>query len=64
MEQINEMAETLRRLDQDGQLVKFKAVMAATGCLDLEIACRLAEHLDDTCWMRRFPPAATLRWRN
>lgn len=37
----------LRQLEQNGQLVKFKAVLVATGCSDLDVACELAECIDD-----------------
>lgn len=47
IEQLNELAHMLKDLDADGNLPKFKALMEATECGDLDIAMQLAKHLDE-----------------
>lgn len=47
IDQINDFAKAIQQLEQEGQLVKFKAVIAATGCNDLDMACALADHIDE-----------------
>lgn len=47
LEQINRLAMTVKRLDETGQLVKYKAVLQATGCTDPNTAEDLARRLDE-----------------
>ncbi len=47
---LNELAKVTQELDANGQLTKFKAVIAANDCHDVQEAIGLAEHLDDYCF--------------
>lgn len=47
IEQLNELAQMLKDLDADGSLPKFKALMEATECSDLDIAMQMAKRLDE-----------------
>lgn len=47
LEQINRLAIMVKRLDETGQLMKYKAVLQATGCTDLRMAEELAGRLDE-----------------
>lgn len=47
---LNELAKVAQELDANGQLTKFKAVIAANDCHDVQEAIGLAEHLDDYCF--------------
>ncbi len=45
--QLNALAETLEPVAEKGQLRRYKAVLAAARCMDLEQMERIAEHLDE-----------------
>jgi len=47
LEQINRLAIMVKRLDETGQLMKYKAVLQAIGCTDLLMAEELAGRLDE-----------------
>jgi len=45
--QINELARTVKKLDEAGQLMKYKAVLDAVECSDLDAAMELADRLEE-----------------
>lgn len=47
MQQLNELAKAVMRIEQTGEMLKYKAVLTATGCTDIDDAIQLTEHLDD-----------------
>jgi len=47
LEQFNRLAIMVKRLEETGQLMKYKAVLQATGCTDLSMAEELAGRLDE-----------------
>ena len=47
IERLNELAKTLMSVFDKGQLSKFKAVLEAAQCSDLDQMERIAEHLDE-----------------
>lgn len=47
---LNELAKVAQKLDANGQLVKFKAVIAANDCHNVLEAINLADRLDDYCF--------------
>ena len=44
---INELAQTLKKLDEAGQLMKYKAVLDVTECTELDSAIELADRLEE-----------------
>lgn len=47
IEQLNEFSAAVRKVEQAGRLTKYKAVLEATECTDLDIAATLADRLDE-----------------
>lgn len=47
MRQLNALAKVVMRIEQTGEMLKYKAVLTATGCTDIDDAIQLTEHLDD-----------------
>lgn len=47
IEEINALSKRLRQIDADCKLIKFKAVLAAIECTDVDMAIKVADHFDD-----------------